>query len=217
MILGFAWALALGGRVLGDIAVEQCPVLFLALEDTERRLKERLLKMKVPRGANKLELRTQWPKGGDGIQSLNAWMIARPETKAIFIDTLQKISGVEDSNSYRETYNSGAALKKIADRYGIAIIAIHHTSKVPTTDFVHSVNGSVGLTGSADTVITIERPRGQSDGVLRITGRDVEEAEVGIRFDPDIGTWKRLDDVPSTPSVRSKKKDGKSAAAGTDA
>jgi hypothetical protein len=140
-------------------------------------------------------------------------MLANPGTRIIFIDTLQKISGVEDSNSYRETYNAAAELKRIADRYSIAIVVIHHTSKVSTTDFVHSVNGSVGLTGAADTVITIDRPRGQNDGVLKITGRDVEENEIGIRFDPDVGTWVKIDEVPSTPSVRSR---GKDAASGEE-
>jgi len=215
LILGMAYALAVGGRVLGKIKVDECEALFLALEDTERRLKDRLIKMKVERGATKLALRTQWPKGSEGVNYLNAWMLAHPHTKAIFVDTLQKISGVEDSNSYRETYNAGGVLKEIADKYSIAIIVIHHTSKVPTSDFVHSVNGSVGLTGSADTIITINRPRGQSDGILKITGRDVEETEIGIHFDHDIGTWIMMDELPSTPSVRSNKiHDSKAAAAG---
>ena len=210
LILGIACALSVGGRVLGEIKVDECEVLFLALEDTERRLKERLRRMKVT-GIKNLHLRVTWPSSALAVQYLNAWMLAHPNTRTIFIDTLQKVSGVEDSNSYRETYNGAAELKKIADRYSIAIVVIHHTSKVSTTDFVHSVNGSVGLTGAADTVITIDRPRGQNDGVLKITGRDVEENEIGIRFDPDVGTWVKIDEVPSTPSVRSR---GKDAAAG---
>jgi RecA-family ATPase len=212
LILGIACALSVGGRVLGYVEVEKCDVLFLALEDTERRLKERLRRMQVT-GIKNLHLRVTWPSRVLAVQYLNAWMLANPGTRIIFIDTLQKISGVEDSNSYRETYNAAAELKRIADRYSIAIVVIHHTSKVSTTDFVHSVNGSVGLTGAADTVITIDRPRGQNDGVLKITGRDVEENEIGIRFDPDVGTWVKIDEVPSTPSVRSR---GKDAASGEE-
>ena len=219
LVLGMACALSVGGRVLGDIKVDECDVLFLALEDTERRLKDRLQRMSAP-ASRQMHFRTTWPRGLEAINYLTAWMLAHPKTRVIFIDTLQKISGVEDANNYRETYNATAELKRVADKYNIAIIVIHHTSKMTAVDFVHSVNGSVGLTGAADTIIIIDRPRGQSDGILRIVGRDVEESEIGIHFDSDIGTWKRLDDVPTVPSMRSNgkkkkpEKDGKSAASG---
>jgi RecA-family ATPase len=201
LILGVAWALGIGGRVFGRIKVPECEVLFLALEDTNRRLKERLIKIGA-NGPSKLFMPTLWPKGGEGIIYLDAWMLKHPDTKAVFVDTLQRISGVEDSNSYQQTYDSAAALKKLADKYGIAIIVVHHTRKMATEDFLHSVSGSVGLTGAADTIITMTRPRGQDEGVLNITGRDVEENEYGIRFCPDIGTWELMDTVPETPSMR---------------
>lgn len=207
LILGIAIALSLGGRVFGRISVPRCKVLFLALEDTPRRLKERLDRMQAI-GTELLYIPTQWPKGKDCVDYLDAWMLKHPETKAVFIDTLQKVSGVEDGNSYQETYSSAAALKSLADRYGIAIVAVHHTRKMATEDFLHSVSGSVGLTGAADTVITMKRPRGQDDGVLSITGRDVEENEWGIRFAPEIGTWELLPEVPQTPSMCSRSVDG---------
>jgi RecA-family ATPase len=195
LAMGMACALANGGRVFGEIKVDTAGVLLLALEDTERRLKERLLKMWV-RGSTLMDIRTQWPSGRDCLDYLDAWLNEFPQTKAIFIDTLQKVSGVEDSNSYRETYLAAAALKKVADKYSVAIVAIHHTSKSVQSDFVHAVNGSVGLTGAADTVITMRRVRMQEDGILSITGRDVEEKEYGIHFDAGLGTWTLLAEVP---------------------
>ena len=47
MGLGFAVAIASGGIALGKIKVEKGDVLYLALEDNERRLKSRLAKIKV--------------------------------------------------------------------------------------------------------------------------------------------------------------------------
>jgi hypothetical protein len=216
MVMGMACALSTGGRVFGEIKVNECDVLLLALEDTERRLKDRLQKMWV-RGSRRLHIRTQWPTGTEGVAYLDAWLTEYRDTKAVFIDTLQKVSGVEDSNSYRETYNSAAGLKKIADKHGIAIVAIHHTSKTVQGDFVHTVNGSVGLTGAADTVITMRRMRMSDDGVLSITGRDVEEREMGIHFDPGIGSWTLLDEVPKEKKpykARKEKEDWKMSATG---
>ncbi len=214
LILGIAWALSVGGRVFGHIQVEPQDVLFLALEDTERRLQERLGRIGF-RGSNRLSLLTKWPKGAQAFQWLDAWMLKYPKTKAIFIDTLQKVAGIEDSNSYNETYNSAATLKAFADKYGIAVIVVHHTRKMIATDYVHTVQGSVGFTGAADTVIVMTRSRGQEEGTLSITGRDVEESEYGIRFAPEIGTWEMLDHLPAKPSLR-EKVDRKMAAAGED-
>lgn len=214
LILGIAWALSVGGRVFGHIGVQAQEVLFLALEDTERRLKDRLGRLGAI-GSSKLYLPTNWPVGNDAVAYLDAWMLKHPDTKAIFIDTLQKISGIEDANNYRETYNAASALKVFADKHGVAVVVVHHTRKMMAEDFLHTVAGSVGLTGAADTVITMTRPRGHNDGVMSITGRDVEEMEYGIRFAPEIGTWEMLPEVPERPSILARpRRDGKLAAAG---
>ena len=199
MILNMAYAIAVGGRVLGHIAVEPAEVLFLALEDTERRLKSRLAMIEA-RPSTMLYMPTEWPRGVDAVKYLDLWMIDHPDTRAVFIDTLQKVSGVEDQNNYAETYNSAATLKRFADRNGVAVVCVHHTRKLVADDFLHSVAGSVGLTGAADTIITMTRARGETDGVLSITGRDVEEATHGIRFDTMLGTWRLLDFVPKKES-----------------
>ena len=200
MVLNWAWAIAVGGYVLGKIRVDTNEVLYLALEDTERRLADRLRTIGAY-GSSKLYLPTQWPKGREGIQFLDAWMIKNPDTKCVIIDTLQKISGIEDANSYSETYAFASDLKKFADRNGIAVVVVHHTRKMEATDFLNTVQGSVGLTGAADTIMTISKPRNEHEGVLRITGRDVEERESGIKFEPAIGTWELMDYVPKT-SIR---------------
>ena len=214
LALGMATALSCGGRILGEILVEECDVLYLALEDTERRLKERMSRMNV-RGSPRLSLLTEWPRGNAGVKALHSWMLEHPNTKAIFIDTLGSISGVEDGNSYQETYRETADLKKIADQFDVAIVVVFHSSKQARADFVDDVIGSRGLTGAADTIITMKRPRGQHDGVLSITGRDVVEEELGIHFDVDVGSWTLMDSVPQEKKAwRSSGFDAKSASAG---
>jgi RecA-family ATPase len=217
LILGMAWALSVGGRVFGHIDVKPCEVLFLALEDTPRRLRDRLIQMQA-KGSGRLYMPTHWPRGSEAISYFDAWMLKHPNTKAIFIDTLQKVSGIEDTNAYAETYDAVARLKGIADKYGVAMVVVAHTRKaVVVDDFINKVTGSVGFTGAADTLIVMTRPRGGDDGVLSITGRDVEEAEHDIRFSPDIGTWELIGRHVFKSRARVPVRDAKSLAAGDQA
>jgi hypothetical protein len=48
------------------------------------------------------------------------------------------------------------------------------------------------LTGAADAVLVLRRGRGQADGTLFITGRDVEEQELALKFHPGEGLWELL-------------------------
>jgi nucleotide-binding universal stress UspA family protein len=216
MVLGLARSIASGGFALGRIPIERGEALLLALEDTERRIKDRLVRIGAERTPD-LRVATDWPRGREAASYLDAWMLEHPETVAVFVDTLQKVSGVEDTNDYRQTYEAVGQLKQVADRHGIGVMVVHHTHKgAQDGDFVHTVSGSVGFTGAADTIVIMTRPRGQRDGVLRVTGRDVTEADYGVRFDADIGTWTLLDSVPVAPSMRSPAHDFKSAAAGEE-
>ena len=44
-----------------------------------------------------------------------------------------------------------------------------------------------------DAILVLERGRGQADGVLHVTGRDVEEADYAMSFDAVSGAWTKLD------------------------
>ncbi len=44
-----------------------------------------------------------------------------------------------------------------------------------------------GLNGAADWTVNLHRPRGESSGVLRVTGRDVPEGEYAVSC--DSGSW----------------------------
>jgi hypothetical protein len=65
--------------------------------------------------------------------------------------------------------------------------------KAASEDFLEAVSGTNGLAGAADATLVLKRPRGEADGVLYITGRDVDEAEHALRFAPETGTWALID------------------------
>ncbi len=54
---------------------------------------------------------------------------------------------------------------------------------------MQSASGTNGFAGAADTVLILSRPRGESEGILATTGRDVQEAEYRLQALPH-GGWK---------------------------
>ena len=92
--LGLALAVASGGKALGTIDVEKGNALYLALEDNERRLKNRLACLKEPslKLPPQLHLVTNFlPLQMGGLQTLTDWLDKHPKTRLVVIDTLGRI------------------------------------------------------------------------------------------------------------------------------
>jgi hypothetical protein len=187
--LGIGLAVATGGTVLGQIEVPKREVLYIALEDTERRLQNRL-KMLLPdaQAPEGLHFALHWPKlDTTGAKALNNWVKANPETGLIIIDTLARIRGSRRGAMYDNDYKEIAEVKSIADGHGIGVIVVHHLRKAEAKDIMDMVSGSTGLTGAADTVAVLTRDRSRADATLFLGGREVEDQELALRFDSGQG------------------------------
>jgi hypothetical protein len=198
MALNLSVATATGGRVLGKIKVEKGPVLYLALEDPERRLKNRLSQILChgmpPRD---LYFFNQWPRIDEGaLPLLSKWLDDHQETRFVIIDTLARLWPKGDKSNgntlYHQDYQTLSAIKTIADRHRISILLIHHLRKALSEDPLEQISGSMGISGSADTLLILQRSRGKADANLLVTGRDVEERELALQFDGVTGTWRYL-------------------------
>ena len=202
--LGIAIATATGGAVLGNIKVERGDVLYLALEDTTRRLQNRIRKVfgaGAPDGVkpsehaalSRLSLATEWPAmDAGGITKLERWLLEHPNARLVVIDTFQKIRGnanASNSNAYAGDYEAVAGLKLLADRHGLAFLLVHHRKKGLGMDDLESISGSYGLTGAADGIWSLKRERGRADATLFVTGRDVDEQELALKWDAALGSW----------------------------
>jgi RecA-family ATPase len=188
LALAIAFSCSVGGAVLSRIEVPRHTVLYLALEDTARRLQDRLLKIGAT-PSDTLHIATEWRAGEQGVELLHKWIERHPLTKLIIIDTWGRFSTIRDGNDYAETTAAAAKLKAVADQYDIAIIAVHHARKAEVTDFIDGVLGSTGLAAGADNTMLLKRGRGNREATLSVTGRDIEEAEYVLCFDHDTGTW----------------------------
>lgn len=181
-------AVALGGTALGAVAVEQGQVLALMLEDTKRRAQSRAKQLlqgleTFPRG--QMEVATSWPRMDQGgRRKLERWLDAHPQARLVIIDTLEifRSGRSENGNVYGEDVRALREIKAVADHYQVCFLVIHHDSKPKASDFVSKVSGSRGITGSADSVLFLERTRQEGAATLEITGRDVEEAKFALEF-----------------------------------
>jgi AAA domain len=187
---------------LGTIKPAQGDVLYLALEDSKRRLQRRMGKL-LPtfRGPwpERLTLKTEWRRLDEGgLGDIRAW---HTDTKKhggkpilVVVDVLAKVrKPVGNRPLYEADYAALADLAKLANELGLAIAVLHHTRKMAADDLMETVSGSYGISGAVDTILVMaNRPNG---AVLDIRGRDVESAELAIEFDKQPCRWRLLGDA----------------------
>ena len=83
LVLDMGLAVATGSTCLGGIECEQGDVLYLALEDNERRLQKRIDKVLGPLHdwPESFEYATEWPRASDGgVEQIEEWIL-RPATR----------------------------------------------------------------------------------------------------------------------------------------
>src|SRR5262249_15391278 len=122
------------------------------------------------------------------------WLAAHPEARLVAIDTLALMRGKpgKDQGVYAADYEAISAFKTVADEFGVPVILVHHRRKEGSTDPLASVRGTQGLTGSADTIIVLNREPKDAHGMLYVRGRDVAEDEIALQFDDATGRWLKL-------------------------
>lgn len=188
MVLGIANAAANGSKVFGALTVTKRPVLYLALEDGERRLKSRLRKIGAPVHNPNLSLvidSSYWLPVMRKFLSDHA-----NERPLVILDTLGKVKGAYKGNdAYANDYMQMSALKDEVDRVpGSSLIVVHHTNKGEKTDFLDTVSGTQGLAGAADSILAIKRERNTNDSTLFVTSREAAEGEYSMTMTD--GVWK---------------------------
>ncbi len=193
MALGLALAVAAGEKAFGEIQCEPGPVLYLALEDNLRRLQSRLRYMGVTIGPAGLHFETSWPSVDDGcVSRMEQWLDEHDDAHLIVVDVFAKIKSAKGGNrpQYDVDYKDVTALQRLALDRGIAIVLVHHTRKADADgDPFDLVSGTRGLTGSADSTFVLTRASGQGGAALYGRGRDIEEVEKAVTFDPQTCRW----------------------------
>lgn len=186
-----------GGRFLGRFQAVHAEAAYLALEDSPRRLQDRMARLRL-KPSSSLHIFTDWPRMPGGLELLDDFLDLNPGVKLIIIDTLARIRPIATAEiggtAYDQDYDLLAPLKAIADRHHAAILIITHLRKATHDDPFMKITGSAAISGAADAMVLLERKRGKEEGKLTTTSRDAPEIEATLRFDLDAGGWTVVDD-----------------------
>lgn len=179
------------GEPVWELKTEKCGVLYISLEDTFQRIQKRL--NDVSGGTpGPIWLATEALNIGEGFEEqLENFLAARPDVKLVIIDTFQRVrkAGQEQYN-YASDYEAVCALKKIADRFLITLLLVHHTRKTGSSDSFNMISGTTGLLGCADGALVLQKSsRLETSATLDVTGREVADSQLKLRFDKQRKVW----------------------------
>ena len=190
LLLQILLDIAAGRQVLGVWTAKKGEVLYYAMEDTERRLQDRI---------RTLHGSSEWPEdlhfiaGGPrsdqgGLNVITEWLMAHPTSRAVAIDTWGRFRSPSKSsrNVFEADYEAIAQMKQLAEKHRVAIVLVHHLAKGRGRggDWLEGVSGSMGVTAAADSVMVLDAARGEVDAKLRVTGRDIIEQDFALNKDP---------------------------------
>ena len=174
--------------------VRQGSTLYLCLEDTPRRLQNRINTITdSPSPASFLATEALSLAGGL-CEQIRAFAASYPDLVLVVIDTLQLVRGSSTELSYAGDYGDVRQLKTLADELSISIVVIHHLRKMDDSDPLNKISGTTGLNGAADATLVLERSgRDSGEATLLCTGRDIEYRELSIRLNGDC-VWELVAD-----------------------
>jgi RecA-family ATPase len=180
-------------------ATTKTRVLYLALEDGERRIHERLnIRKWRPQSATFAFGMMPLAKG-DGLAQIEA---AIPGHGLVMIDTLRAACGpgVDENDNAA----MGAIVQSLADlshRSGAAIFASHHTRKGDAEDVFDLIRGAGAIRGAYDVGVVIQRKPREAEAVLHVESRDVDADDMTIKFDGATG-WSYEGDGCAIEEIR---------------
>lgn len=176
--------------------------LYFDLESSKRRPKQRIRQVlgdrKAPDNFFIITGEAEPGKVGAGFEdTLMDQLQQHPDIRLIVIDVLQKIRPPKKAGTsvYDSDYELFAPINKIAIEKNVAVLCITHNRKMKDIgDPFNDISGSTGILGSVDAAFVISKPRryGDDDVTLFVTGREMPEQELAVKFNQQIFRWECL-------------------------
>ena len=189
MVLWLCLKISQGESVWG-LPTAQTDVIYLALEDNDWRIQQRMQEL-IDEPPKNLHFGFSCGKLGAELEGqIKGVLDDNPNTGLLFIDTLQMVRDNVSSrvNAYAQDYKDLSALKKIADDHKMCIFLVHHNRKEHDgSNVFNDMTGSTGIAGVADTCMVLRKEdRFGNDAVLSITGRDIEEKRLKLTMRKNV-------------------------------
>ena len=184
LLLQLGLAVSCGGLFIGNLRCRKADVLYIALEDNDRRIKSRLQKlgMALTRDFYIDTTNIVCP------QNINAILDEMPTVQMVIIDTLGRyLSGEKvEGNDYQQMTAVIEPLHTIAKERNIAVVICTHTKKgAKVEDGVDAVIGSKATVGVSDTIMILTRKLEETEGKLYAIGRDFIERTIEMEHTED--------------------------------
>lgn len=179
-------------------------VLYLALEDSARRLQTRLQQMRAPRSDDLLIFNRFARLDEGGTQKL-VDLIEEHRPILVVIDTFSRaVSSKLDANEIADMTDVLGPLQTLALRYQTCVLLVDHHRKPGDNpgDMIDDIAGSTAKVAVADAILGLYRKSGEQHAILKLTGRDVEERDVALIWDQLRFQWKVEDGTPLTSTER---------------
>lgn len=190
------------GEPIWNLLTEKGTTLYLCLEDTRRRVQERLLSITDDVPANAF-FAVAAKTLADGLaDQIREFIQEHSDTVLVAVDTFQMVRGSDTDISYASDYAEVRQLKQLADEFNLSILLVHHLRKQGDNDPLNKLSGTTGISGAVDAVFVLDKSRrNEANATLICTGRDIEYRELELCFTKDHCIWELVSDSADTPEI----------------
>jgi hypothetical protein len=203
LCLDIAAAVAAGEPCLNGPVCEMGDVLYIAAEDEPRRIAQRLLDREPDKGLWPMDRMSLVPKplARPAVTEIKEWIEEVANPRLVILDTMGRCLPEPERTGYQKDVDRLSPIHEFTTRENLAILLVTHTNQTkiePGDDWMTRVTGTTGIIATADTTMLLDARRGDPDGVLHVTGRDIPDREDTIRR---VGAWWQVFDGPKVGAL----------------
>ena len=187
--LEICYAVQNGIKFMGH-ETTQGDCLYLALEDSKRRIKDRIIKLNNQKlNPPTILLASDVPYLGFGFEEcVQEWINSKDNPRLIIIDTLARIrprARKSSGTAYDIDNELLSKIQTIAVQNNITIACISHLSKAQQEYNFDRIQGSVGVQGISDFMWLIDRGDNSNQASIIGRGRDMNDFEYAVKWNED--------------------------------
>lgn len=183
------------GEPIWDLKTTKGTTLYLCLEDTLRRVQNRLLCITDEVPPNTFFAISAGTLSDGLCEQIREFVKEHPDTVFVAVDTFQIVRNNNIDTSYANDYDEIRLLKQLADELNICLLLVHHLRKQGDSDPFNKLTGTTGIVGAVDTAFVLDKSKRNADSAtLYCTGRDVEDRQIELQFSKKDFVWKMLRD-----------------------
>lgn len=196
LALNMAISIASGTKTLGGyFNTGKTGVAYFSIDENDRSMNDKIKNIKdfqnnsIPKNFKLVFSVNKISEGG--YEQINEYLDRNPNIQFIVIDTLGRIRKPNRrGNAYEMDVESIGQIHDICKNKGVSILLLHHLKKGINEDYIENLSGSMGIAGTVDTIMVLDRGRSENEGTLKVTGRLIkEEKDLAIKFNKDLCSW----------------------------